>query len=340
MDVLHNSRTQENTMSKITLTGVGDVDDNVAFNPDDERVLVNDELHVAMEAAPIAPVDFLLAQGWYGVPATVGMTLGSEGVGRVVDTGPEADASLLGRRVIILPTYESGTWAERIIVHSRSVVAVTDDADPLQLAMLAVNPATAHLLLTRYGSLKPGDWIGLTIGNSAINQYIIALAKRAGYKTLSVVRREEAAQQVRSSGGDAVVLAGENLEERVEEVLGDQKFALVLDGEGGDSVGVLARSLVFRGTVVAYSSMTGASQVLGLGDLIFNELELRGFWLINWIRNAPRDEIEATYAELASLVASGVLSAAVEATYPLTDYREAFAKARSAGRAGKVLFTF
>jgi NADPH:quinone reductase-like Zn-dependent oxidoreductase len=327
-------------MSRITLTGIGDVDNNVAFTANEDRALMNDELLIAMEAAPIAPVDFLLAQGWYGVQATVGMTLGSEGVGRVIDTGPEADQSLAGRRVIILPTYESGTWAERIIVHPNSVVAVPEDVDPLQLAMLAVNPATAQLLLTRYGSLMPGDWIGLTIGNSAVNQYIIALAKRAGYKTLSVVRREEAAEQVRALGGDAVVLAGDDLELGVAQALGGHKFALVLDGEGGDSVGVLARSLVFRGTVVAYSSMTGASQVLGLGDLIFNELELRGFWLINWIRNAPRDEIEATYAELAQLVASGVLTAVVESTYPLAQYKEAFAKARSGGRTGKVLFTF
>jgi NADPH:quinone reductase-like Zn-dependent oxidoreductase len=328
-------------MSKITLTGVGDVDSNVVFDTNPELTLGDDELLVALEAAPIHPVDFLLAQGWYGVPPTPGMTLGSEGVGRVVKAGPAADQSLVGRRVVILPTYEVGTWADQVVVHPRNVVAVTEDADPQQLAMLSINPATAHLLLTRYASLKPGDWIGLTLGNSAVNQSIIALAKRAGYKTLSIVRREEAAEQVRSFGGDAVVLAGENLGARVAEALGGKQFALVLDGEGGDaSVGALAQSLVFGGTVVAYSSMTGASQVLGLGDLIYRELELRGFWLINWIRNAPREEIEATYAELAALVADGTLSATVEATYPLAEYREAFAHARTPGRTGKILFAF
>jgi NADPH:quinone reductase-like Zn-dependent oxidoreductase len=37
----------------------------------------------------------------------------------------------------------------------------------------------------------PGDWIGQTAANSAMGQYIIALAKLAGVKTLNVVRREE-----------------------------------------------------------------------------------------------------------------------------------------------------
>ena len=57
----------------------------------------------------------------------------------------------------------------------------------------------------------PGDWIGQTAANSAMGQYIIALAKLAGVKTLNVVRRKEVAEQVRQLGGDRVVLQGDNL---------------------------------------------------------------------------------------------------------------------------------
>ncbi len=60
-------------------------------------------------------------------------------------------------------------------------------------------------------SLMPGDWIGQTAANSAMGQYIIALAKLAGVKTLNVVRREEAAEQVRQWGGDRIVQQGDNL---------------------------------------------------------------------------------------------------------------------------------
>jgi NADPH:quinone reductase-like Zn-dependent oxidoreductase len=67
---------------------------------------------------------------------------------------------------------------------------------------------------------------------------------------------------------------------------------------------------------------------------------VRGFWVINWIRTAPREEIERTYAELVELVEQGVLHAAVEATYPLAAYREAFAHALRPQRSGKVLFEF
>ena len=96
-----------------------------------------------------------------------------------------------------------------------------DKADPLQLAMIGINPATAYLLLNRYVSLMPGDWIGQTAANAAMGQYIIALAKLAGVKTLNVVRREEAAEQVRQWGGDRVVLQGGNLHKDIEEALKD-----------------------------------------------------------------------------------------------------------------------
>src|SRR4029077_8060352 len=102
----------------------------------------------------------------------------------------------------------------------------------------------------RYVSLMPGDWIGQTAANAAMGQYIIALAKLAGVKTLNVVRREEAAEQVRLWGGDRVVLQGDNLHKDIEDALGGKKLKLVLDSLGGTPVGELAKSLKPGGSVV------------------------------------------------------------------------------------------
>jgi NADPH:quinone reductase-like Zn-dependent oxidoreductase len=325
-------------MSKIILTGIGDVDDNVRLEKNLDLTVDAGDLLVAIEAAPVNPADFLLANGWYGVQPEIPSALGSEGVGRVLEAGSASDRGLVGKRVVILPTYEQGTWSDRVVVPARNVVVVPEDADALQLSMLAINPATAHILLNRYVDLKPGDWIGQNLGNSAVGQIVIALAKLAGVRTLSVVRREEAAEQLRALGADVVLVDGDNLGERIAEALGGAHLRLVLDGAGGTTPGALAGALEFGGTVVSYSSTTGESSPLPLGDLIYREITLRGFWLINWIRNAPRAEIEKTYSELADLVAKGVLTVPVEATYALEQYREAFAHARTPGRAGKVLF--
>src|SRR5260221_3358605 len=118
---------------------------------------------------------------------------------------------------------------------------MSDEADPLQLAMIGVNPVTAYLLLNRYVSLMPGDWIGQTAANSAMGQYIIKLAKLAGVKTLNVVRREKAAEQVRQFGGDRVVLQCDNLHKRIDEALTGKNLSLGLDTVGGTPVGELAK---------------------------------------------------------------------------------------------------
>jgi len=51
-----------------------------------------------------------------------------------------------------------------------NVVAIGDDGDATQLTQLSINPVTAHLVPTHYGLLKPGDWIGQTIGNGAFGR--------------------------------------------------------------------------------------------------------------------------------------------------------------------------
>jgi NADPH:quinone reductase-like Zn-dependent oxidoreductase len=206
--------------------------------------------------------------------------------------------------------------------------------------MIGINPATAYLLLNQYVSLMPGDWIGQTAANSAMGQYVIALAKLAGVKTLNVVRREEAAEQVRQRGGDRVVFQGDNLHTDIEKVLDGKKLSLVLDNVGGTPVGELAKSLKSGGSIVVYAMQSGQFPAVPPGDLIYRGLNLHGFWLINWIRNAPRSEIQEIYQKLGDLVADGSLSAAVEHVYPLEQFKEAFEQSLKPNRSGKILFKF
>ncbi len=57
---------------------------------------------------------------------------------------------------------------------------------------------TALRLLRDHGNpLTPRRWFGQTAGNSAVGGYLVKLAKHCGYRTLSVVRRQTGAEQVR-----------------------------------------------------------------------------------------------------------------------------------------------
>jgi NADPH:quinone reductase-like Zn-dependent oxidoreductase len=215
---------EKQIMRRLQLVAHGEPSDVIELKALPEPALGQEDVLISMEAAPINPSDFLYVRGTYGVRPAFPSSVGAEGVGRVIKIGSKVDVALQGKRVLILPTYEQGTWADQVVAPVRNIVPMSDEADPLQLSMIGINPITAYLLLNRYVSLMPGDWIGQTAANSAVGQYIIALAKLAGIKTLNVVRREEAAEQVRHWGGDRVVLQGDNLQQDIETALDGKKL--------------------------------------------------------------------------------------------------------------------
>jgi NADPH:quinone reductase-like Zn-dependent oxidoreductase len=326
-------------MSQIILTGVGDPASNLRLADPELKVGAEDVL-LRMEAAPVNPVEYLFSNGWYGVPPRISEPIGSEGVGRVAEVGTAADQSLAGKRVVVLGNYEQGVWGDTVVVPAHNVVVVPEGIDGLQLAMSVVNPVTAYLLLNNYVELKPGDWIGQTLGNSTVARAVYALARLAGIRTLSVVRTEKAAAEAREAGGDVVLVDGEDLADRVVEALGGAQLRLVLDGEGNTTAGALAGVTEPGGAIVAYSSTTNELPQLPLGPFVYGGQSLHGFWVVNWFATAGREEIERVVGEVVDLVGRGVLTVPVDSTFDFTRYEEALARQVSPERTGKVLLTF
>jgi len=299
-----------------------------------------DQVLVALEAAPINPSDLLLIRGWYGHRPALPAVLGTEGVGRIISVGASVDPARVGERVLILPTLDHGTWQDQVAIDGRDAIAVDPGADPLQLAMLGVNPVTADLLLSQFVDLPPGAWVGQTGGSSAVGRHVIALARRAGCRTLNVVRRPEVVTELLEAGADAVLVSGPDLGEQLGNALGGERLALLLDPIAGDDTTELARWMAHGGTIVSYGGMSGGTVPVAPADLIFRALQVRGFWQKHWMDTTPHDEIAAVYAGLAPLVADGTLHSPVAATYSLENHRDALAHASAPDRSGKVLFTW
>src|SRR2546428_6348087 len=163
-------------MWQLQLIAHGEPSDVVELNTVSEPALGHEDVLISMEAAPINPSDFLFVRGMYGVRAAFPSSVGAEGVGRVAKIGSKVDPALRGKRVLILLTYEQGTWADEVVVPVRNLVPMSDEADPLQLSMIGINPATAYLLLNRYVSLIPGHCTGQSVLNLALWRFILSLA--------------------------------------------------------------------------------------------------------------------------------------------------------------------
>lgn len=295
---------------------------------------------VAMEASPINPSDLLLIRGFYGHRPELPTILGSEGVGRIEAVGDGVNVGRIGQRVLVIPTLKHGTWQDSLVADEADVFEIDGEADPTQLSMLGVNPHTADLLLRHFVSLEPGDWVAQTGGSSAVGRYVIALAKQAGYRTLSVVRRPEVAAELQLLGADAVVVDGPDLPDQLKQVLGKERVSLMLDATAGPVVAQLAPWLVHGGTVVSYGGTSGAPVTVRPGDLIFRDLTVRGFWQKRLLDVIPREEVLESYRRLGAMVAAGTLVVPVAATYSIDDFAAALMHATSPERIGKVLFTW
>jgi NADPH:quinone reductase-like Zn-dependent oxidoreductase len=296
------------------------------------------QLAVSVEAAPINPSDLNLIRGVYGVRPGLPAGLGAEGVGRVVAVGDGVDGSRVGTRVLVVPTLEQATWRERTVLDQRNAVPVDPDGDPLQLAMLGINPITAYCLLHGYAKLAPGGWVAQTGASSATAGYVLALARHAGMRTLNVVRREESVRPLLDAGADVVLTEGAGLTERAADAIGGASLELIIDAVAGEPVTQLAPLSKVGGQIISYTARARQPLSIPVVDLIFRGLSIHGYWLNRWLQSTPRDTVAQTYRELATLVADGILAAPVEATYALVDYREAIAHAARNGRNGKVLF--
>ena len=293
---------------------------------------------MAIEAATDQPVGSDVDQGRLRRAPGATCGLGAEGVGRVVAVGEGVDTARVGERVLVVPTLEQSTWRERTILDERNAVPVDADGDPLQLAMLGINPITAHSLLHGYVKLAPGAWVAQTGASSATARYVLALARHAGLRTLNVVRRAESVTSLLDAGGDVVLVEGDDLAEQAADAIGDAPLELIIDGVAGDPVAQLAPLLKTGGQIVSYTARDRQPLSISILDLIFRGLSVHGYWLNLWLQSTPRETVAQTYRELAALVADGTLAAPVDATYGLADYREAIAHAADNDRNGKVLF--
>ena len=297
-----------------------------------------DEVVVKMRAAPINPADLNQIEGKYPVRAELPATPGFEGAGVVTELGAGVKGLTTGA-LVILP-HSIGTWRDAVAVKAQDLVVVPDGIEPVQAAMLKINPLTAWRLLRGYVDLQRGDWLIQNAANSAAGRGVIQIARELGYKTVNVVRRGELIDELRAEGGDVVLVDGDGLREHVKNATGGAPIRLGLNSVGGDSALRLANCLAPSGTLVSFGAMSLQPLKIPTGLLIFKDLRFRGIWINKWYDNATPWERMETFQPLFEMARRGLLKTKVEKSYPLSEVKAAVENAAQGKRSGKIIFEF
>lgn len=294
------------------------------------------EVRVRMIAAPINPADLNTIEGSYGVKPPLPAVPGIEGVG-VVEASASADFEI-GDEVIFLK--RAGTWATQVTVAAEVLFKLPKGIDPLQAAMLKVNPATAWQLLRGFGSYGNGDWVVQNAGNSAVGRCVIQLAPDFGIRTVSFVRRAELIDELTELGADAVFVDDDEGRAAAKELLDGANAALAFNAVGGDSALGLLKLVKEGGSHITYGAMGRRPVTVPNGLLIFRDVAVRGLWVTRWLERASVEEAREIYTALAAKVAAGKIVQKVDSVFGLEDFQKALAQLEEGGRNGKVLFGF
>jgi trans-2-enoyl-CoA reductase len=288
------------------------------------------EVRVRMLWAPVNPADLNMLEGKYGEARPLPDVPGNEGCGRVISVGEGVDTSWIGRHVLV----DSMAWREEGNWPVESLVAVPAGIDARRACVLRVNPPTAWCLVHLFADLQPGDWIAQNAATSAVGRAVIEIAKDRGWKSLNVVRRPEAADELRKLGADAVVVDGPEMSEATA-LPGDAKPRLGLNAVGGSAATRLAGLLAEGSALVTYGAMSKEALKIPNGFLIFRDLNFHGFWLTSWLRSASLSERDAVFGEVFRLAAHGCFVPQVAGEFPIDDISQAVKRAAEGG--GKVL---
>lgn len=296
------------------------------------------EVIIQMRAAPINPADLNAIEGKYPGRREVPAVPGFEGAGVVVEVG-EKVKELPNGTLVILP-HNIGTWRDAVAVKAADLVAVPPEINPVQASMLKINPMTGWRLLHDYVKLNRGDWLIQNAANSALGRAVIQIARELGFKTVSVVRREELIEELEQLGGDLVLIDGESLRDDVKQATSGAPICLGLNSVGGDSALRLANCLAFGGTLVSFGAMSLQPLKIPTGLLIFNDLRFRGIWINKWYDDATMSQRMDAFRPLFEMAKRGLLQPKVEKAYSLGELHQALTHAAQNNRSGKIIFEF
>jgi NADPH:quinone reductase-like Zn-dependent oxidoreductase len=237
---------------------------------------------------------------------------------------------------VILP-HNFGSWRQACVIKAEKLVAAPADIEPVQLAMLKVNPVTAWRMLHGFVALRPNEWVIQNAANSGAGRAVIQIAKERGWRTVNIVRRAELIEELGRQGGDVVVVDSENLRDEVREQTSGAEIRLALNAVGGENALRMAKCLASDGVVVTYGAMSLQPLTIPNGMLIFKNLNFTGFWVNKWYEAATSQQRAETFAPLFEMARQGKLRSKVERIFPLRDVQRAVEEAGRSRRAGKIV---
>jgi NADPH:quinone reductase-like Zn-dependent oxidoreductase len=237
----------------------------------------------------------------------------------ISDESWRGDETLDPRRSLLSERFP-GTFAERVAVPRRNLVAKPPELSFAEAACLPTAWLTAYRMLFTRASVSPGATVLVQGAGGGVATALIVLARAAGLRVWATSRSEAKRERALSLGADAAFEPGARLPERVD---------AVLETVGAATWDHSLKALKPGGTLVISGATSGANPPASLNRIFFLQLSVVGSTM------GTRDELD----RLVRLCVERGVRPLIESELPLTEARDAFAALAGGDVFGKLVLT-
>jgi NADPH:quinone reductase-like Zn-dependent oxidoreductase len=296
------------------------------------------QLQVQVSAFPIHPGD-LMAISAMQTPGRE-VIAGIEATGVVTEVGAGVTGFSPGTRVTFFP--HQGAWGQVVNVDAAIAVPVPDVVPDEVAAQMLCNPITALMLRRASQQHFSVGFEGVVLNNAAassVGRLFTAVAERHQIATISIVRSEQRAQQLRDRFPAVPVVSTSDPGwiEQVHTAAAGRPIPVALDPVGGATAGDLLSALSPGGTLIIYGDLTQEPIPLHAATVLHSPLGIRGLTINRWLTSVSPEQRASDVASAVMITTGLPHLFDVAAVYPLDRIADAVRHVSQPGKVGTVV---
>lgn len=318
-------------MKSLVVNQLGSLDDlHVQETP--SPVLSDGQVRIKVAACGLNFVDSLLVEGRYQVKPAVPFVPGSEITGRIVETGPGVDVSMVGRRVFA--PVPNGGFADEVVTAANRILPIPDALSDGQGATFMQSYLTAWFAFTRRTQVQAGKTMLVLGAGGGIGLAAVDAGVALGLRVIAAASSEEKRQLALDRGAFATVdVLNDDVKAKVRELAGGG-VDIVYDPVGGDLAEPCLRALNAGGEYMVVGFVAGIPRLPANFVLLLNRTVVGVDWGA-WVgRN--QGENQKMLVEVMGRIVDGSLHPVEPVAYPMSRAVEAMRDLQNRKVAGKV----
>ena len=272
---------------------------------------------------------------------------GIELAGRVHQLGSGVNGLAVGDRVVGLPYFALGGYAEYVEVPATHVIPVPDELALDLAAAIPVNYLTAYIGLVRVAQVRRGECVLVHAAAGGVGLAAVQLAASFGARVIATASKPKHEFLRQLDVVDAVIDYNDaDWDDQVREAAG-RGVDVVLDGIGEDNFRKSLHTLAFGGRLAAFgltSAMTSSTSPSVVANLDVEGLMIpfsplfENAWSVGGVTGgAPPAQLAEWIGLLFEMCMRGEISPHIGKRFPLEHARDAHAHLHERRNIGKLL---